>query len=143
MRIIEDRNHSCAYLKIVVKCSSKLDAKVRGVVQSLLTTRDRRAAKEPSKINVANLMDASRQSLQAERGIAAKATKAPAMRGKKRIDGQREMLLPIPAKKETAGATKAPGQSEGRQRKTRKLLSFGGQSWFCLHAATQTAFMGS
>jgi DNA end-binding protein Ku len=74
-------------------------------------------AKVPKRTNVANLMDALRQSLQAERGGATKATRGPVKKGKKRIEGQREMLLPIPGSRGSAGATKASGQSAGRQRK--------------------------
>ncbi len=72
-------------------------------------------AKEPTRTNVVNLMDALRQSIEAE-GSAAQPSRKPAKKSKKRIDGQREMLLPISGKKET-GATKAPRQSAGRQRK--------------------------
>src|SRR5215471_10167087 len=58
--------------------------------------------KEPARTNVVNLMDALRQSVQAERGKQPSATRA--QKGKKRIEGQREMLLPIPGKKEKATA---------------------------------------
>ena len=74
-------------------------------------------AKEPTRTNVVNLMDALRQSLQAERGETTKPTRAPAKKGKKRIDGQREMLLPISGTKEAAGDAKAPARPTGRQRK--------------------------
>jgi DNA end-binding protein Ku len=58
--------------------------------------------------NVINLMDALRRSVEAERGAAP----AQAKKGRKRVQGQREMLLPIeggeraPAR---AAATKKPG----------------------------------
>jgi len=73
-------------------------------------------AKEPSRTNVVNLMDALRQSLQVEGG-AAQPSRKPARKGKKRIDGQREMLLSILGKKEAAASAKAPVRSTGRQRK--------------------------
>jgi DNA end-binding protein Ku len=51
--------------------------------------------KERAPSNVINLMDALRNSLKAEDGRPAR----PAKKGRKRIEGQREMLLPIPGKK--------------------------------------------
>ena len=62
-----------------------------------------------------NLMDALRQSLQAEGG-AAQPSRRPAKKGKKRIDGQREMLLPIRARRKRR-LLKAPARPTGRQRK--------------------------
>jgi DNA end-binding protein Ku len=70
--------------------------------------------KEPARTNVVNLMDALRQSVQAERGKQPSATRA--QKGKKRIEGQREILLPIPGKKEKATA-KSTARSSGRHRK--------------------------
>ena len=59
---------------------------------------DRPAERAPS--NVVNLMDALRQSVKADRsGASQKATRSQAKKGKKRIEGQREMLLPISGKK--------------------------------------------
>jgi len=65
--------------------------------------------------NVVNLFDALKRSVSAETGKAP----ARAKRGKKRIEGQREMLLPITGKKgkEAAASTKAPARSHGKQRK--------------------------
>jgi DNA end-binding protein Ku len=71
--------------------------------------------KEPARTNVVNLMDALRQSLQVESG-AAQPSRKPTKKGK-RIDGQREMLLPISGKKDAAASAKAPARSTGRQRK--------------------------
>jgi DNA end-binding protein Ku len=51
-------------------------------------------AKEPTRSNVVNLMDALRESVQQEKGKPARAKKS-----RKRIDGQTEMLLPITGKK--------------------------------------------
>jgi DNA end-binding protein Ku len=56
--------------------------------------------REPARTNVVNLMEALRQSVKAAGGKQASATRAPSKKGKKRIEGQREMLLPIPGKKD-------------------------------------------
>jgi DNA end-binding protein Ku len=50
--------------------------------------------REPARTNVVNLMEALRQSVQAEGGKQSRATRAQSKKGKKRIAGQREMLLP-------------------------------------------------
>jgi DNA end-binding protein Ku len=85
-------------------------------------------AVEPPR-NVINLFDALKKSIAGDKGKAASgktisSKPAPAKRGKKRIEGQREMLLPIAGKKgkeaaaAKAPAAKAPGRSAGaRQRK--------------------------
>jgi DNA end-binding protein Ku len=52
--------------------------------------------KEPARTNVVNLMDALRASIKAESGAASPRS---AKKGRKRIEGQREMLLTIPGKK--------------------------------------------
>ncbi len=59
--------------------------------------------------NVVNLMDALRRSI----GDARSASK----KGKKRIEGQREMLLPIAGKKAAAEPAKKPARASGRQKK--------------------------
>ena len=51
-------------------------------------------AKEPQRSNVVDLMDALKKSVAADKGARPQAKK-----GKKRIEGQREMLLPISGKK--------------------------------------------
>ena len=61
--------------------------------------------------NVVNLMDALKRSIAAE-----KQTSAPAKKGRKRVEGQREMLLPIPGKKEPA-APRAVARPQARQKK--------------------------
>jgi DNA end-binding protein Ku len=59
---------------------------------------ERPTAGAPS--NVVNLMDALRQSVKRDRsGAPQKAVRSQAKKGKKRIEGQREMLLPITGKK--------------------------------------------
>jgi DNA end-binding protein Ku len=64
---------------------------------------------------VVNLMDALKRSIAEERGSAPKGKK-----GKKRIEGQREMLLPIAGKggKEKESAAKKPAaRSTAKQRR--------------------------
>jgi DNA end-binding protein Ku len=63
--------------------------------------------------NVINLMDALRRSVASD-----KAAKPQPKKGKKRIEGQREMLLPIPGKKAKETAAKAVARPSARQRKT-------------------------
>jgi DNA end-binding protein Ku len=59
---------------------------------------ERPAERAPS--NVVNLMDALRQSVKADRsGAPQKAVRSQAKKGKKRIEGQREMLLSISGRK--------------------------------------------
>lgn len=74
--------------------------------------------------NVIDLMDALRQSLAgSKRPAAAPATAAKPKKGKKRIPGQKEMLLPISGKGGAAAATERkkadkPARSTARARKT-------------------------
>jgi len=76
---------------------------------------ERPAERAPS--NVVNLMDALRQSVKGDRsGGHRKTAGAQAKKGKKRIEGQREMLLPITGKKDRESAAK-PARSGGKQRK--------------------------
>jgi DNA end-binding protein Ku len=70
------------------------------------------APKERAPSNVINLMDALRNSIKAEDG---QRPARPAKKGRKRIDGQREMLLPIPGKK----AKEAPAKKAARPQATR------------------------
>jgi DNA end-binding protein Ku len=65
-----------------------------------------------------NLMEALRQSAKAAGGKQSSATRAQAKKGKKRIEGQREMLLPIPGKKDKEVAAKSTARPSGRHRKT-------------------------
>jgi DNA end-binding protein Ku len=67
----------------------------------------------PRPQNVVNLMDALRRSIAEEK-------RAPALakKGRKRIPGQREMLLPIPGKKgKEAEASKPVARPATRQKK--------------------------
>jgi len=70
--------------------------------------------KERAPSNVINLMDALRKSLKAEGERPAAAR--PAKKGRKRVEGQREMLLPIPGKK----AKEAPARRTHRPAARRK-----------------------
>ena len=67
--------------------------------------------KEPQRSNVVDLMDALKKSVAADKGARPQAKK-----GKKRIEGQREMLLPIAGKKGTEDA-KAGARTTTRHRK--------------------------
>jgi hypothetical protein len=71
----------------------------------------RRAHAAPRPQNVVNLMDALRRSIAEEK-------RSPTKKGRKRIAGQTEMLLPIPGKKakETA-ASKPVARPSTRQKK--------------------------
>jgi DNA end-binding protein Ku len=82
------------------------------------------APKQESTGKVINLMDALRRSVQAETGGGRVARSAPAKKGRKKIEGQKEMLLPIAGKKaarETAReehhAQRKGTRAHARQRK--------------------------
>jgi DNA end-binding protein Ku len=82
------------------------------------------APKQESTGKVINLMDALRRSVQAETGGGRVARPAPAKKGRKKIEGQKEMLLPIAGKKaarETAReehhAQRKGARAHARQRK--------------------------
>jgi DNA end-binding protein Ku len=66
----------------------------------------------PAAPNVINLMDALRRSVQQAATAPAQAKKA-----KKRIEGQKEMLLPIEGKKSSREAAKKPARASGKQRR--------------------------
>jgi DNA end-binding protein Ku len=73
--------------------------------------------KERAPSNVINLMDALRNSIKAEDGHPSSRPSAqPAKKGRKRVEGQREMLLPIPGKK----AKEAPAKRAARPHARRK-----------------------
>ena len=73
--------------------------------------------REAAPTNVVNLMEALRQSAKAEGGKQSSATRAQSKKSKKRIAGQREMLLPIPGKKDKETAAKSTARSSSRHRK--------------------------
>jgi DNA end-binding protein Ku len=63
-------------------------------------------------------MDALRKSVKGDRaGAQQKPGRSQAKKGKKRIEGQREMLLPISGKKGKEAAAKATARPSGRHRK--------------------------
>ena len=66
----------------------------------------------PRPENVVNLMDALRSSIAQE-----KAASAPPTKGRKRIEGQGEMLLPIPGKKGKDAGAKPTERPGARQKK--------------------------
>ena len=79
--------------------------------QAGVTVPKGKASEQPR--NVINLMDALRKSVASD-----KVPRPQAKKGKKRIEGQREMLLPIPGKKAKEAATKVTARPSTRQRKT-------------------------
>jgi DNA end-binding protein Ku len=71
--------------------------------------------KERAPSNVINLMDALRNSVKAEGGQPARSAKS-SKKGRKRIEGQREMLLPIAGKKAREAAPKRAARSHARRK---------------------------
>ncbi len=69
--------------------------------------------KERAPSNVVNLMDALRRSLKAE---GERPAAHPGKKGRKRIDGQREMLLPIPGKKSKETPVKRAARPTARRK---------------------------
>jgi DNA end-binding protein Ku len=69
--------------------------------------------KERAPSNVVNLMDALRKSLKAE---GERPPARPGKKGRKRVDGQREMLLPIPGKKAKEAPVKRAARPTARRR---------------------------
>jgi DNA end-binding protein Ku len=76
-----------------------------------MTVPKGKASEQPR--NVINLMDALRRSVASDKTAGLQAKK-----GKKRIEGQREMLLPIPGKKAKEAATRPVAKPSARQKKT-------------------------
>jgi DNA end-binding protein Ku len=66
----------------------------------------------PRPQNVANLMDALRRSIAEE-----KATSTPPKKGRKRMEGQGEMLLPIPGRKGKQATGNPVERASARQEK--------------------------
>ncbi len=69
--------------------------------------------------NVINLMDALKRSLASERQAPAPAAKAKGKKAKKRIEGQREMLLPISGKRAAKEEAKAEPKAPAAKRPAR------------------------
>ena len=78
----------------------KFEDEYEGALKDLLRKKQKGEKIEPAKerepSNVVNLMDALRKSVKADGG---RSSARPAKKGRKRIEGQREMLLPITGKK--------------------------------------------
>lgn len=72
-----------------------------------------RTKAQPAPRNVINLMDALRRSIQATDAAAP----AQAKKGRKRIEGQKEMLLPIEGKQKPREAARKTARSGAKQRK--------------------------
>jgi DNA end-binding protein Ku len=93
----------------------KFEDRYESAVKELLRKKQKgeriERPKEPSRTNVVNLMDALRQSVAQE-----KRAPASAKKGRKRIAGQTEMLLPIAGKKDKEPAVK-PGAKPTTRRK--------------------------
>ena len=83
----------------------------------------RRDQPAPQPANVINLMDALKRSIAGERVATPTASAAPAAsaskKGRKRAEGQREMLLPLPGNKpaKQPAAAKPVAKANGRQKK--------------------------
>ena len=73
--------------------------------------------KEKAPSNVINLMDALRQSVKAGGSSSGVAGRGPAKKGKKKNEGQREMLLSIPGKKGKEASSKHVARSGSRHKK--------------------------
>jgi DNA end-binding protein Ku len=93
-----------------------------GALKDLLRKKQKgekiEAAKERAPSNVINLMDALRGSVKAEGGRAP-GRSSPAKKGRKKVEGQREMLFPIAGKK----AKEAPAKRAARPQARRKRAS--------------------
>jgi DNA end-binding protein Ku len=76
--------------------------------QARITVSRERSTPRPQ--NVANLMDALRRSIAQE-----KTASTPPKKGRKRIEGQGEMLLPIPGKKGKEAAANLAERPSARQ----------------------------
>jgi len=94
----------------------KFEDQYEGALREIIERKSKglkiEAPRERASTKVINLMDALRQSVKAGRP----ATKQSPKRGKKRIEGQKEMLFPISGKKATKEEAKRPARSAGRRK---------------------------
>ena len=88
------------------------EAALREIIEKKSKGLKIEAPRERASSKVINLMDALRQSVRAERPAAKQSPK----RGKKRIEGQKEMLFPIAGKKAAKEEAKRPSRSTGRRK---------------------------
>jgi len=94
----------------------KFEDQYEGALREIIERKSKglkiEAPRERASTKVINLMDALRQSVKAEKPAAKQSPK----RGKKRIEGQKEMLFPISGKKATKEEAKRPARSAGRRK---------------------------
>jgi len=94
----------------------KFEDQYEGALREIIERKSKglkiEAPRERAATNVINLMDALRQSVKAERH----ASKQSPKRGKKRIEGQKEMLFAISGKKGAKEEAKRPARSTGRRK---------------------------
>jgi len=94
----------------------KFEDQYEGALREIIERKSKglkiEAPRERASTKVINLIDALRQSVKAEKPAAKQSPK----RGKKRIEGQKEMLFPISGKKATKEEAKRPARSAGRRK---------------------------
>ena len=94
------------------KFEDQYEAALREIIEKKSKGLKIEAPRERTSTKVISLMDALRQSVKAERPAAKQSPK----RGKKRIEGQKEMLFPISGKKAAKEEAKRPARSAGRRK---------------------------
>jgi len=94
----------------------KFEDQYEGALREIIEKKSKglkiESPRERASTKVINLMDALRQSVKAERPAAKQSPK----RGKKRIEGQKEMLFSISGKKASKEEAKKPARSAGRRK---------------------------
>ena len=94
------------------KFEDQYEAALREIIEKKSKGLKIEAPRERASTKVINLMDALRQSVKSERPAAKQSPK----RGKKRIEGQKEMLFSISGKKAAKEGAKKPARSAGRRK---------------------------
>lgn len=94
------------------KFEDQYEAALREIIEKKSKGLKIEAPRERTSTKVINLMDALRQSVKAERPAAKQSPK----RGKKRIEGQKEMLFPISGKKAAKEEAKRSARSARRRK---------------------------
>jgi DNA end-binding protein Ku len=100
---------------------SKFSDRYEDAVVELIRQKRAGLPAQPQKIsssapNVISLMDALKRSIADEKSAPASASKVKARKPAKRIEGQREMLLPIAGKKEKEAAAKPAARPAARKK---------------------------
>ena len=94
----------------------KFEDHYEAALKELITKKSKgvkiEAPRERLPTKVINLMDALRRSVQSEQP----SRRQQAKRSRKRIEGQREMLLPIPGKKAAKEEAKRPARATSRRK---------------------------